>query len=73
MLSGEGGFSQDDLAALLALAKVFDIVGSWCFYKKTPVGTIARLMPSLANSSVTSFFPRKICKYSWPSKLFSSL
>jgi hypothetical protein len=72
MLSGGGGVSWDDSTTLLALAKAFDIVGSWSSCKKTPVGTIARLEPSLANSSAISFFPRKICKYSRPSKLFSN-
>jgi hypothetical protein len=42
---------------LLALAKAFDIVGSWSSYKKIPVETIALLEPSFANSSVISFFP----------------
>jgi hypothetical protein len=58
---------------LLVLSKAFDIVGVYSFYKKTPMGIIARLEPSMANSLATSFFPHKICKYSRPSKLFSSL
>jgi hypothetical protein len=73
LLSGGGGVSWDDSTALLALAKAFDIVGSWNSCKKTPVGTIAQLEPSLANSSVISFFPHKICMHSRQSKLFSNL
>jgi hypothetical protein len=57
----------------LLLAKAFKMLGSWSSCRKTLVGTIAQLEPSLANSSVTSFFPHKICKYSRPSKLFSNL
>jgi hypothetical protein len=70
MLSLGGGVSWDDL---VAFAKDFKMLGSWSSYRKTPVGTMARLEPSLANSSAASFFPRKICKYSRPSKLFSNL
>jgi hypothetical protein len=73
MLSFGGGTSWEDSAALLALAIALEILGSWSSYKKTHVGTIARLEPSLANSSTTSFFPRKICRYSRVSKLFSNL
>jgi hypothetical protein len=73
MVSFGGGASGNDSTALLALAKAFDIVGSWSSYKKIPVGTAARLEPSLANSSAISFFHRKICMYSRPSKLFSNL
>jgi hypothetical protein len=73
MLSLGGGVSWDDSAALVALAKAFEMLGSWSSYKKTPVGTVAQLELSLANSSVISFFPHKICKYSRPSKLFSNL
>jgi hypothetical protein len=57
-----GGVFWDDSATLVALAKAFEMLGSWSSYRKIPVGTMARLEPSLANSSVTSFFPRKICK-----------
>jgi hypothetical protein len=55
-----GGVSWDDSAALVAFAKAFEILGSWSSYKKIPMGTMARLEPSLANSFTTSFFPRKI-------------
>jgi hypothetical protein len=68
-----GGASWDDSAILVAFAKAFEMLGSWSSYRKNPVGTMACLEPSLANSSVTSFFPHKICKYSRPSKLFSNL
>jgi hypothetical protein len=73
MLSLGGGVSWDDSAALVAFAKAFEMLGSWSSYRKTPVGTMARLEPTLANSFVTSFFPHKICMYSRPSKLFSNL
>jgi hypothetical protein len=73
MLSSGGRVSWDDSATLLALAKAFHIVGSWSSCKKTPVGTIAWLEPSLAISSTIPFFPRKICMYLRPSKLFSNL
>jgi hypothetical protein len=73
ILSHGGGVSWDDSAALEAFAKAFEILGSCSSYRKTPVGTMAQLEPSLANSSVTSFFPHKICMYSRPSKLFSNL
>ena len=35
-----GGASWDDSVTLLALAKAFEILGSWSSYKKTLVGTI---------------------------------
>jgi hypothetical protein len=73
MLSFGDGVSWEGSTTLQALAKALEMLGSWSSYKKTHVGTIARLQPSLANSSVTSFFPSKICKYSRPSKLFSNL
>jgi hypothetical protein len=73
MLSLGGGVSWDDLATLVAFAKAFEMFGSWSSCKKTPVGTMAQLEPSLANSSVTLFFHYKICKYLRPSKLFSNL
>jgi hypothetical protein len=73
MLSFGGGDTWDDLAALAAFAKAFEMLGSWSSCRKTIVGTMARLEPSLANSSATSFFHCKICKYSRPSKLFSKL
>jgi hypothetical protein len=73
MLSIGSGVSWDDLAALLAFAKTLVMLGSWSAYIKTLEGTIARLEPSLANSSVTSFFPHRMCRYSRPSKLFSTL
>jgi hypothetical protein len=73
VLSLGGGVSWDDSAALVAFAKAFEMLGSWSSYRNTNVGTMARLEPSLANSSATSFFPHKICKYSRPSKLFSNL
>jgi hypothetical protein len=73
MFSLGGGVSWDDSATLVALAKAFEMLGSRSSYRKTPVGTIARLEPSLVNSFVISFFPHKICKYLRPSKLFSNL
>jgi hypothetical protein len=73
MLSFGGKVSWDDSAALVAFAKAFEMLGSWNSCKKTPVGTVAWLEPSLANSSTTSFFPHKICRYSWLSKLFSNI
>jgi hypothetical protein len=73
ILSLSGGVSWDDSAALVAFAQAFEMLGTWSSCKKTPVGTMARLEPSLVNSSATSFFPHKICKYSRPSKLFSNL
>jgi hypothetical protein len=57
MLSFGGGVFWDDSAALVAFAKAFKMLGSWSSYRKTPMGTMTRLEPSLANSSVTSFFP----------------
>jgi hypothetical protein len=68
-----GGVFWDDSAAMVALARAFEILSSWCSYRKTHVGTMARLNLSLANSSAISFFPHKICKYSRLSKLFSNL
>jgi hypothetical protein len=73
ILSFGGGVSWDDSNALIAFAKSFEMLGSWSFCRKIPMGTMARLEPSLANSSATSFFPHKICKYSRLSKLFSNL
>jgi hypothetical protein len=73
ILSLGGGVSWDDSATLVAFAKSFEMLGSWSTYKKTLVGTMARLELSLANSSTTSFFPHKIRKYSRSSKLFSNL
>jgi hypothetical protein len=49
------GTSWEDSATLLALSRALEMLGSWSSYKKTPVGTIARLEPSLDNSSATSF------------------
>jgi hypothetical protein len=72
-LSFGGGVSWDDSTTLVDFAKAFEMLGSWSSCRKTLVGTIARLELSLANSFVTSFFPRKISKYSRPSKLFSNL
>jgi hypothetical protein len=69
ILSLGGGFSWDDLATLVAFAKTFEMLGSWSSYRKTPVRTMAWLEPRLA----TSFFPRKIYKYSRPSQLLSNL
>jgi hypothetical protein len=68
-----GGVSWDDSAILVAFAKALEILGSWSSYKKTHVGTMARLEPSLANTSATTYFPCKICMYSRLSKLFSNL
>jgi hypothetical protein len=73
IVSFGGRVSWDDSTALIAFAKAFEMLGSWSSYRKTHVGIMARLEPSLANSSTTSFFPHKICKYSSPSKLFSNL
>jgi hypothetical protein len=73
ILSHGGGVFWNDSAALVAIAKVFEMLDSWCSYRKIPMGTMARLELILANSSVTSFFPHKICKYLRPSKLFSNL
>jgi hypothetical protein len=73
MPSPGGRSSWDDSAALLALAKAFSILGSWSSYKKTHVDTKAQLEPNLVNSSMISFFPHKLCKYSRLSKLFSNL
>jgi hypothetical protein len=73
MLSIGGGVSWDDSAALLALANAFEVLGSCSSCKKIPGGTVTRLEPSLANSSVISFFPCRMCRYSIPLKLFSSL
>jgi hypothetical protein len=64
MPSFGGRVSLDDSTTLVTLAKAFEMLGSWSSCKKIPVGTIAQLELSLANSSVTSFFPRKKCKYS---------
>jgi hypothetical protein len=73
ILSHGGGVSWDDSAALVAFAKAFEMLGSWSSCRKIPMGTMAQLELSLANSSTTSFFPCKICKYLRPSKLFSNL
>jgi hypothetical protein len=73
ILSIGDGVSWDDLTTLVAFAKAFEILDSWSSCRKTPMGTMARLELSLANSSVNSFFPHKICKYSRSSKLFSNL
>jgi hypothetical protein len=47
-----GGVSWDNSAALEAFAKAFKMLGSWSSYRKNPVGTIAQLEPSWANSFV---------------------
>jgi hypothetical protein len=73
MLSFGGAESWDDLATLEAFSKAFEMLGSWSSYRKTSVGTIAQLKQSLANSSVTSFFSCKMCKYSRPLKLVERL
>jgi hypothetical protein len=73
MLSLGGGISRDDSAALVAFAKAFEMLGSWSSCRKTHVETMAQMELSLANSSVTSFLPHKICKYWILSKLFSNL
>jgi hypothetical protein len=72
ILSLGGGVSWDDSVTLVAFAKAFEMLGSWSSCRKTPVGTMARLELSLANSSMTSLFPCKICKYLRPSKLCSN-
>jgi hypothetical protein len=56
MLSFGGRVSWDDSAPLVAFAKAFEMIGSWKSYRKTLVGTMTRLEPSLANSFTTSFF-----------------
>jgi hypothetical protein len=63
MLSIGSGISWDDSATLLTLANAFEMLGSWSSCKKTHVRAIAQLEPSLANSSVISFFPHRICRY----------
>jgi hypothetical protein len=73
ILSHGGGVSWDDLAALVVFANAFEMLGSWSSCKKTHVGTMARLEPNLGNSSATSFFSHKICKYLRLLKLFSNL
>jgi hypothetical protein len=73
MLSIGGGVSLDDPTVLMALANALEILGLWSSCKKTHVGTLDRLEPSLANPSVISFFPHRMCRYSRPSKLFSNL
>jgi hypothetical protein len=49
------------------------MLDSWSSCKQTSLGTIARLEPSMANSSMISFFLHKICRYSRLLKLFSNL
>jgi hypothetical protein len=73
ILSLGGGVSWDDSATLVAFAKSFEMLGPWSTCRKTPMGTMARLELSLANSSAMSFFPHKIHKYSRSLKLFSNL
>jgi hypothetical protein len=73
ILSHGGGVSWDDSVTLEAFAKAFEMLGSWSSCRKTPVGAMARLELSLANSSTTLFCSHKLCKYSKPSKLFSNL
>jgi hypothetical protein len=73
MLSMGGKVFGDDSAALLALANALVMLGSWSSCIKTLGGTIAQLEPSLANSSVTSFFPHRMYMYLRLSKLFSNL
>jgi hypothetical protein len=70
ILLHDGGVSWDDSVTLVTFANAFEMLASWCSYRKTPVGTMARLERSLANSSITSFFPHKICKYLRPSNFF---
>jgi hypothetical protein len=60
MLSFDGVLLGDS-DTLVALSKAFEMLGSWSSYKKTLVGTIARLEPSLANSSMISLFHCMIC------------
>jgi hypothetical protein len=47
--------SWDDSAILVGLARAFGMLGSWSSCRKTIVGTMARLEPSLANSYAISF------------------
>jgi hypothetical protein len=56
IFSLDGGISWHDSAVFVALARAFEILGSWISCRKTPVGTMARLEPSLTNSSTISFF-----------------
>jgi hypothetical protein len=56
VLSLSGRVSCDHSAALVAIAKAFEMLGSQSSCKKTPVGTTTQLELSLANSSMTSFF-----------------
>jgi hypothetical protein len=80
MTSGDSNFlstdnivSWDDSVALLALANGLLMLGSWSSYIKSLGGTIVRQEPSLANSSVTTFFPHKMCMYRGSLKLVSIL
>jgi hypothetical protein len=41
VLSLGGGVSWDDSATLVAFTKAFEMLGSWSFCRKTPVGTLA--------------------------------
>jgi hypothetical protein len=70
MLSACGIVSSDDSAALLALAHALVMLVSWSSYMKNPMGTTARLEPSLASLLVNSIRPLKIWRFSRPSKLF---
>jgi hypothetical protein len=56
MLSHVGGLSWDDLATLVAFAKAFEMLGSWISYRNTPLGIMAQLELSLANSSRPHLF-----------------
>jgi hypothetical protein len=56
MFSLGGVVSWDDSTTLVALAKAFEMLGSWSSCKKNPVKIIAQLELNLANSSTISFF-----------------
>jgi hypothetical protein len=56
LLSFGGRLSWDDSTALIAFAKAFEMLGSWSSYRNTPMGNVAYLEPSMANSSAISFF-----------------
>jgi hypothetical protein len=49
MLPLSGGVSWDDSTGLVAIARAFEMLGSWSSYRKTPMETMARLELSLAN------------------------
>jgi hypothetical protein len=56
ILSLGGKVSWDDSTTLVSFAKAFEMLSSWSSCRKTPVGTMARLEPTLANSFATPIF-----------------